>query len=97
VGGIVLHADLPGSDYKPLDVLFQNLRPDIAIVHNNSIHLLDLTICHEMNIIKFRDYKLNKYASIRDDCKADYRSHIQCICLYTVEVSSLCVFSDIIL
>jgi len=76
VGGAVLHADLLGSDYKLLDVLFQDLRPDIAIVHNNTIHLLELTVCHETNMIKSRDYKLNKYASIHDDCKADYWSHL---------------------
>jgi len=40
-----------------------------------------------MNMIKCGDYKLNKYASIHDDCKAYYRSHS--IHLYTIEVSSL--------
>jgi len=43
-------------------------------------------------MIKSRDYKLNKYASIHVDCKADYRSHS--IHLYIIEVSSLGVVSD---
>jgi len=79
VGETVLHADFPGSDNKPLDVLFKNICPAIAIVQNNAIHLLELTtcmpVCHETNMIKSRDYKLRKYAAIHDDCKDDYRSH----------------------
>jgi len=93
VCGAVLHADLPRSDYKPLNVLFQTLRPDIAIVYRNTIHLLELTICHETNMNKSRDYILNKYVAIRDNCTAVYRSHS--VHLYTIKVSSLGVVSDI--
>jgi len=35
-------------DYMPLDVLFQNLRPAIAIVQDNSIPLLELTTVYVM-------------------------------------------------
>jgi len=89
VGGLVLHADLPDSSYKPQDVLFKNPQPDIA---DRPQHLLELTICHETNMIKSRDYKLSKYSAIHDDCKADYRSHS--IHLYTIELWSLGVVSD---
>jgi len=91
--GTVLHADLSGADYKPLDVLFQNLRPDIAVVHNNAIYLLELTVCNETNMIKSRDYKLGNYLAIGKDCTVGYRSHS--VHLFTMEVSSLGLVSDV--
>ena len=38
--------------------------PDLAIVDNNSIHILELTGCHETNLISSHDYKSNKYKNI---------------------------------
>jgi hypothetical protein len=46
-----------------------NYRPDIAIADSNSICTLELTVCHETNVVSSRDYKSDKYKSI-----ADFRS-----------------------
>ena len=46
----LLHADLPDMGYRPLSKIFNTLRPDVAVVNNTDIHLLELTICHETNL-----------------------------------------------
>jgi hypothetical protein len=51
--------------YKPLSNIFNRLRPDIAVVCNEAIHILELTVCHETNLAKSKDSKRQKYASIK--------------------------------
>jgi hypothetical protein len=48
----------------PVCHLFLNCRPDIAIVSRDSIHVLELTVCHESNMTLSRDYKKTKYKDI---------------------------------
>jgi len=38
--------------------------PDLVVQLGNSLHVLELTICHETNLQKSQDYKKSKYASL---------------------------------
>ena len=53
---VSLHVDLHGNDFKALDQVFTRLRPDVAIVDDHNIRLLELTICHEINQVKSKNY-----------------------------------------
>ena len=72
--------------------LFQNFRPDTAVANNNSIQILELTVCHETNLISSRNYKVNKYKNISvfGSSLAANRK----IMPYFVEVSTLGFISD---
>src|SRR5271165_449594 len=48
----------------PVRDLFQSYRPDIAVACADSIYVLELTVCHETNMIHSHDYKKNKYKDI---------------------------------
>jgi hypothetical protein len=56
--GYSLYADLTDSRYKPLNEIFQTLRPDIVVVWEKSIVALELTVCHETNFSSSKEYKL---------------------------------------
>ena len=56
------------------------------------IHLLELTICHETNLVKSRDYKLEKYSTVKQDCTKHYFKH-KVIC-HPVEVSTFGHITD---
>ena len=60
----LLYADLSDTRVLPVCDLFTSCRPDLAIVDNNSIHILELTVYHETNLISSHDYKSNKYKNI---------------------------------
>jgi len=83
----VLHADLPGSNYKSIGHLIKSFRPEIAIVHGISITLCELTICCENNTHKSRDYKHTKYINISEDRNNPFTEHS--VKLFTWEHTSL--------
>jgi len=58
--GRVLHMDLNTADYRPITDVFHSLRPDIVIVNQNIIVTLELTVCHESNLINSKQIKTNK-------------------------------------
>jgi len=45
-----LFVDLPGSKYKQVTDIFTSVRPDLAIVTENTVLVVELTICHETNL-----------------------------------------------
>ena len=49
-GTQIIYADLLEANILPVADLFNNYRPDIAIVYSNSICTLELTVCHETNV-----------------------------------------------
>jgi len=59
--GQEVFADINYSNTKSTNELFSKSRPDIAISSRSSISVLELTICHETNLRKSKDYKLDKY------------------------------------
>jgi Reverse transcriptase (RNA-dependent DNA polymerase)/zinc-binding in reverse transcriptase len=91
--GYKLHADLNYVDCMPISDLFQNCRPDIAICIQNEIVVLELTVCHETNLAKSRDYKMVKYSDLSDLCSASVSQSK--VLLSTCEVSTLGFISDI--
>ena len=59
-----LYADLENASVQPVVHLFSGCRPDIAILDDKAITTLELTICHESNIVSSKQYKINRYANI---------------------------------
>ena len=54
--GNKLYAELIG--FESTSFLFESSRPDACIVTaNGEVLLLELTVCHELNFEKPRDYK----------------------------------------
>ena len=78
---------------RPVADLFNNYRPDIAIADSNSICTLELTVCHETNVVSSQDYKRDKFANI-----ADYPSTLtgnEKVHSHTIEISTLGFISNI--
>ena len=68
-------------------------RPDIAVVCADSVYVLDLTVCHEINMIRSHDYNKNKYKDI-----GHYGSTVagnRKIVPHFIEVSTLGFIADI--
>ena len=91
--GYKLFADLTYSLCLPVCDIFTNVRPDIAICFKNNVVILELTVCHETNILESRNYKLNKYSNISQSCTAQI-AHSK-VALLTLEVSTLGFISDV--
>jgi len=89
----LLYADLSEPNILPVCDLFKSIRPDAAISDNKSIHTLELTVCHETNIIASRDYKRNKYRNI-SDCGSSLAGNRK-IVPHTIEISTLGFISNI--
>jgi hypothetical protein len=65
-----LYVDLPTANFLQSADLFNNLRPDLAVVDTNKVHVLELTVCHETNLESSKAYKTNKYKNLNQH-KAD--------------------------
>ena len=56
--GYVLFADIEG--FRNTSELFRRSRPNAALVTSNEIIIVELTCCFEINLIKSREYKIEK-------------------------------------
>ena len=66
--GNKLYADSIG--FESTSSLFESPGPDACIVTTNGEVLpLELTVCHELNFEKARDYKEKRYRDLRKDLK----------------------------
>ena len=74
-------------------LLFKFLRPDIVIQIQNSIVTLELTVCHETNLIPAQQRKIDKYRSLKDNLLPVYAKHD--LLQFTVEVSVLGFISNL--
>ena len=84
--------DIGDSKFKPIsDIISKELRPDVVILTDSEMTVLELTACHEMNMLRSRQYKLNKYCNIVNSVKISLES----IKVFTIEVSTLGFVSDI--
>src|SRR6266536_1930078 len=73
---------------------YQNFSsPGIAIKSESCIDTLELTVCHESNIIKSKDFKSAKYTNLNRDLLPKY-SNLK-LNNYTIEVTTLGIISDI--
>ena len=89
-----LCVDVDGeTSFQPIDQVFQSeIRPDLVLFDASKVAVLELTICHESNILKSRSYKVNKYSEIKSHLNPKFLSHnIQ----YTAEISVLGFISNL--
>ncbi len=78
--GVRIYADLENYD-NPID-LFHSFRLDIVMVKEDKIFILGLTCCLETHCEKSRDFKINKYEIIQNDCKKKFRHWKKIFILY---------------
>jgi hypothetical protein len=82
-----LFVDLPNSSYMQTLDLFNNLRPDLAILCNDVVHVVELTVCHETNLESSKAYKADKYKNLnnhKSECIKDFK-----VVVHTCELSVL--------
>ena len=85
--GFTLFVDLPGACFKQTQDLFVGVRPDMAIMTDADILVIELTICHETNFESSRNYKINKYENISNHKTQLIKNHK--VSLTTIELSVL--------
>ena len=72
--------------------LFQSYCPDIAINDPPNVFTLELTVCHEENLLKSRECKEQKYSNLENNLHEQY---LNCnLRNFTIEVSTLGFISD---
>lgn len=89
----ILHADILADNLKPIDDIFNRLRPDIVVRCTNKVQILELTICHETNLINSKQYKLDKYKNLKDDLKINF-TNLK-LEVFTIELSSLGLMGNV--
>ena len=67
--------------------IFQRLRPDLLVYDLNSVCAYELTICHETNLQKSKEYKREKYRSLSEDLTPAFR--LKPVLYFSLEVSVL--------
>src|ERR1700690_3830502 len=87
-----LYADLEALNFRSTRDLFNNFRPDIAVVDESTVHTWELTVCHESNFASSKLFKQNKYRLLGDD-KTIFAG-IRSVVNHTVEISTLGLVSD---
>jgi hypothetical protein len=80
-----MFVDLP--NFKQCSDLFVAFRPDIVFVGKQKAYVLELTVCHETNMISSKNYKLNKYKDLQNAKSEILRNHD--ITVMTCELSVL--------
>jgi hypothetical protein len=88
-----LFADIDtGSD--PINEVFHDsCRPDLILTDDSSVLILELTVCHESNLVKSKSYKLNKYKNIAASLRDRWKNHTTK--LFTLEISILGFISNL--
>ena len=51
--------------------LFSSSRPDLVVILDKNIFVVELTICFDTNTQKSRDYKRNRYENLQDQLLID--------------------------
>jgi len=57
-----LYVDLPG--FKQTNDLFKSIRPDLVLKKDKKLLAIELTICHETNLLSSKSFKESKYKNI---------------------------------
>ena len=72
----LLYYFIHDSSLDPIECVFlPSVRPDLILLDNSKIAVLELTICHEKNILKSRSFKMNKYKDINLHLQPKYKKH----------------------
>src|SRR6267154_2366012 len=82
-----LYCDLRVPGARQVCDLFNGPRPDLAIVTPSKIVIGELTVCHETNMQRSRDNKLQKYSNLAAATANEFRSRR--VLVHTIEVSTL--------
>ena len=85
--------DLPGAELQPTSDLFNNYRPEAAIMNNSSVNTWELTVCYETNLLASKQYKINKYSGLSKFCTI--LTECKTFRNFTVEISTLGLIFDI--
>ena len=89
-----LCVDIDSNIFQPIDKVFQyTIRPDLVLFDASTVAILELTICHESNLLKSRSFKMNKYTNYKQHLNPKFEKHL--VNLYTVEISVLGFISDL--
>ena len=88
----IIHVDLEVTRFKPLAERFTSFWPDIEIVNSNSISTLELTVCHETNVVKSREFKQSKYIHLKSNLLPEFQ-HFD-LNQFTIEIMTLGFISD---
>ncbi len=83
----ILYCDLNVPGARPVCDLFIGFRPDLAIVSPTKIVVGELTVCHETNLVKSRDYKLQKYSNLEAARSSEFSR--RAVLVHTIEISTL--------
>src|SRR6218665_2829163 len=70
-----------------------SVRPDLGVMSDSTVSVLELTVCHETNLLKSRQYKLDKYSHLGQKLVNSHSS--KTLEYFTLEVSTLGFMSDI--
>lgn len=88
-----LFVDITSEKFHPVGAVFRaTARPDTVIRHDSELFVLELTVCHESNLMPSKAYKLNKYKNLSHHLNNEYKHYT--IRLFTLEVSTLGFVSD---
>ena len=69
--GFQIYADLVGHEIP--NGLFNSFGPDVVLVRGSTIYILELTCCFETNSERSREFKIDKYKEIKNDCKKTFQ------------------------
>ena len=88
-----LFADLSQTTCGEIRDVFQTcLRPDL-VLFDDRLLVLELSVCHETNLLKTRSYKQSKYVNISDHLTSEFSNYD--VKLFTIEVSVFGFISEI--
>ena len=68
-------------------------RPDIVVVEKSKLYVLELTVCHETNLVNSKNYKISKYIDIKSHLQPGYSNYD--VQIFTIEISTLGFIGDI--
>lgn len=87
-----IYADIKIDEIHPISIVFESLRPDIAIIYGDTIEVLEITVCHETNLAQSKAYKINKYEeNLKANLKDNFK-HYNLI-INTFEISPIGLFN----
>ena len=83
-----MFVDLPSDKWDSIDRVFQpTCRPDIVVVEKFKLYVLELTVCHETNLVKSKNYKISKYIDIKSHLQPGFSNYN--VQIFTIEISTL--------
>ena len=92
--GSSLCVDVESDIFQPIGIVFKDsIRPDIVLFDASTVAVLELTICHETNLLQSRSYKMNKYSNFSHHLNSQFSKHT--LKLFTVEVSVVGFMSNL--